>query len=263
MKRLNMAFALVAVASASSVDYSQNGHNWNSLLCVNGTRQSPIDISSSQAIPNSLVNFWWNYNAIEDVSLVQADNNGSLYIDMSQSSKLNYIDFWNEYGEHFLYYLSEIRWKVGSEHTIDNTHYSAELQVVHTQFGTNRQLILSVLFDVNLDILKKLTKPKTCFIDSFEFTNFKQDQGQLVIPLIEFLQYIPQDFYYYRGSINAPPCSESVSWFVYKTPQIITQDQLAQLKALVNLPKGNNRDIQAKEQPGSVQRVVLLPVHPN
>lgn len=139
------------------------------------------------------------------------------------------MDFWNEFNEHFVYYLDSMRWKVSSEHSIDNHQYSAELQIVHKQFATNHQVIISVLFDEELFIKNRLAKPKTCFIDSFQFPNYQNLVADLEIPLIEYLQYIPQDFYYYQGSEDVPLCKETVSWIIYKTPQIITTIQRQQL----------------------------------
>ena len=81
MKLFKLIFC--SVSAVLAIDYSSNGANWKTGQCANGTRQSPIDISSSSAVPNSNLNFWWNYNAIEDATLVQADGNASLYIDMS------------------------------------------------------------------------------------------------------------------------------------------------------------------------------------
>ena len=82
--------------------------------------QSPINIPSAKVVQNSNVNFVLNYMQIENATLIQADNNGSLYIDMSQYTTINTLDFWNEFNEHFQYYLDSFRWKIPSEHTIDN-----------------------------------------------------------------------------------------------------------------------------------------------
>ena len=104
---------------------------------------------------------------------------------------------------------------------------------------------MSILFDEEL-FLKAANqkKLKTCFVESFKFTTFKNRTNDLEIPLREYLQFIPQDFYYYQGSLTQPPCSESVSWIVFKQPQVITSTQLNQLKSLIKLPKGNIRGIQ-------------------
>jgi hypothetical protein len=57
---------------------------------------------------------------------------------------------------------------------------------------------MSILFDEEL-FLRAATpsKLKTCFVESFKFTQFKNKTNDLEIPLREYLQFIPQDFYYY------------------------------------------------------------------
>jgi len=47
---LPLLFGLVVSDTGSSIDYSQQGKNWNG-TCATGTRQSPIDFPSS---PTSL-----------------------------------------------------------------------------------------------------------------------------------------------------------------------------------------------------------------
>lgn len=45
-----------------------------------------------------------------------------------------------------------MQWKYKSEHTIDNRQYAAELQLYHKQYATNKQTVLSVLFDDELTL---------------------------------------------------------------------------------------------------------------
>jgi hypothetical protein len=80
------------------------------------------------------------------------------------------------------------------------------------------------LFDVELaEILGK--RAKTCFVDSFDFELFAAGiNGNVEIPLKEFLNYIPQtDMTYYKGSYTEPDCEEHVSWYINTAPFVITQ----------------------------------------
>ena len=49
------------------------------------------------------------------------------------------------------------------------------------------------------------------------------------------------DFYHYKGSLTTPPCSEVVSWFVYKYPLEISSASIAFMEdAWVNDPEFSN-----------------------
>ena len=50
----------------------------------------------------------------------------------------NDIRVYNQFNEMQTYHLSHMLWKVPSEHTIDNRQLSAELQIYHVQYATNR-----------------------------------------------------------------------------------------------------------------------------
>ncbi|TNV76240.1 hypothetical protein FGO68_gene15681 [Halteria grandinella] len=237
------------ISTALSVDYSQNGKNWNDTLCASGSSQSPVNIDSSAATPNDFIKFSFSFMSIENATLQLSDGNGKLKVDMWPYASANPFVLWNEYGEKYQYYLDSFRWKTPSEHTVNNRQFAAELQIIHKQFQTNRRVVLSILFDEELSLLpsKSSASQKTCFVDSFRFTSFTSRVNDLEIPLREYLAYIPQDFYYYHGSMTEPPCTESVTWIVFKTPQIITTAQVGQLRALVNLTNGNNRAVQARD----------------
>jgi carbonic anhydrase len=48
--------------------------------------------------------------------------------------------------------------------------------------------------------------------------------------------------YHYRGSLTTPPCSESVMWYVRRTPTQLSKDQIAEFTAVYD---HNNRPVQA------------------
>jgi hypothetical protein len=56
-------------------------------------------------------------------------------------------------------------------------------------------------------------------------------------------------FYRYAGSVTTPPCSETVKWFVLRTPSVVSQAQVDAFAAL--LYQGNdNRPVQSRNGRG-------------
>lgn len=51
-----------------------------------------------------------------------------------------------------------------------------------------------------------------------------------------------KSYYAYGGSLTTPPCTESVSWFVFKTPISVSLKQVQQLQEL--MPMNNYRNEQ-------------------
>ena len=83
----------------------------------------------------------------------------------------NDITVFNERSEDQTYHLSHMLWKVPSEHTIDDRQLSAELQIFHVQYATDRQVAISILFDNELSLVSDTKSLKTCFFQSFELAN--------------------------------------------------------------------------------------------
>ena len=159
-------------------------------------------------------------------------------------------------GNEQFYHKSHMLWKAPSDHTVNNRQYAAELQVTYVQYATNREVILSFLFDTELEMKEAdARRLKTCFVDSFELDYFAaamaanppRDPGQINVPLKQFINYLPDTYVFYQGSQTIPPCSESVTWLVNTSPHVITKQQLGHITSLlskdVQQAGGNYRNI--------------------
>lgn len=69
------------------------------------------------------------------------------------------------------------------------------------------------------------------------------------VRLSHFLPKLDETFYYYKGSLTTPPCTESVTWIIF--PQLLTVSK-AQLDAFQLLDSKENHHLgntYRKEQP--------------
>lgn len=107
-----------------------------------------------------------------------------------------------------------------------------------------------MLFDQELSLKSDAKSLKTCFFEAFDFLKATDASTNIIdVPLKEFINFMPQNkFAYYYGSETQPDCHESVTWLVNMEPSVITEEQVNQLKELLNEKTleagGNYRNIQ-------------------
>ena len=209
---------IVALATAgpttSRLSYADHGASWGS-LCAAGLHQSPINIDTSYAQQNSAIYFQLvNYQAILNATVSTPLNGTQIQIN-NPNQLTSDIELVDEIGRTLTYHLQSMSWRIPSEHTLNNRQLAAELQITHVQAATNKQLIMSVLFDIELEqkFIKLGKSAKTCFVDSFDFDLYvaavagNQSVGTIEVPLKQFMDYIPQtDLILYYGSQTTPTC---------------------------------------------------------
>lgn len=134
-----------------------------------------------------------------------------------------------------LFKLKNISFHAPSEHTINGRQYDAELQIMHQSYNSSDMAVISVLFDSAKDI-------SSCLFEKLDFSTFarinatsasknsttpptgsnKQTKSGLKVPLKDYIERMGDSFYYYKGSITVPPCTEGVHWIVMSEIQYIT-----------------------------------------
>ncbi len=131
------------------------------------------------------------------------------------------------------YHLTRIYFHFPSEHTVKGKHYAGELQFINVDTA-GRVMVLSVFINPGEknpaleEILKYVPK----------HGKQKTIKGQLSLS-----QLLPNSisYWYYLGSLTAPPCKKDVKWFVMKTPIEASKEQIAEFTRLIG---GKNRVIQ-------------------
>lgn len=132
----------------------------------------------------------------------------------------------------------------GSEHTVDNKCYPAELHLVHwnaVKFETFEDAALEENGLAVIGVFLKLGKHHKelqKLVDTLPSIKHKDT-------LVEFGSFDPSclmpacpDYWTYSGSLTTPPLSESVTWIIKKQPVEVDHDQLEQFRTLLVTSEG-------------------------
>lgn len=185
-----------------------------------GKRQSPINIIAVNAIDDaSLKPIETHYSA--NVKIHEITNNGhSIQYDFEKGDfiTLNGID----------YQLKQFHFHEPSEHTINGIRYPLEMHLVHVS-KDNKIAVLAILAKEGEN-----SEPFT-FLEKYLPIN--KGETKLIDTYFDLNKNLPEDkeYYTYSGSLTTPPCTEDVTWVVYKTPITVSLDQVKQLQKLMPL----------------------------
>lgn len=182
--------------------------------CQNGTKQSPINIKDSS--PTNLPPVQFNYAA---APLFLLNNGHALKILFPNDATDNYIVFNKQ-----KYYLKEMTFHLPSEHLIDDLAYPMEVQFIH-QGPNNKLLVISTFTSIGLNqryfeiVLHNIPKETN---KVFEIKRTRLNPMSL----------IPTDktYFTYEGSLTSDPCTEGVTWLVFKNPLYVGPGQLQVLR---------------------------------
>ncbi|XP_072926276.1 carbonic anhydrase 5A, mitochondrial isoform X1 [Hemitrygon akajei] len=221
----------------------------NCTFASNGTRQSPINLSSDRSVYDpQLKPLEISY---DPSSCLLLRNNGYFFQVEFEDSKDNSVISNGPLQNHYRLNQFHFHWGAennrGSEHTVNNQVYPAELHLVHwnpVKYKNCDEAILSegglAVIGVFLklgrrhDRLQKIVDalPAIKYKDSaIDFFNF--DPGCLIPSC--------SDYWTYPGSLTTPPLTESVTWVIMKDPIEIGLEQLAVFRSLFSTAPGEKQ----------------------
>ncbi|RXP54265.1 carbonic anhydrase family protein [Lutibacter sp. HS1-25] len=202
----------------------------------NGMHQSPINIIEIDAkIDAELQPLDIHYS--DKVKIHEVTNNGhSIQYNFEEG---DFINLNNEQ-----YDLKQIHFHEGSEHTLDGVRYPLEIHLVHL----NKDKEIAVL-----SILVKEGENSEPFTFLEQYLPVKAGETKEINEYFDINLNLPSNksYFAYSGSLTTPPCTENVSWFVFKNPITVSLEQVKILQAL--MPINNYRT----EQPIN-DRVISL-----
>merc|ERR1712079_572679 len=234
---------MVSMVGASSWNYGVKSpgdpKHWGGIegseKCGTGRRQSPVDISRYRTKQLPDLEFHNYDDLFNDVELV---NNGhSLQLDKKHKKHQISISGGGLDGRYYFEQL-HFHWgdnsAIGSEHTIHGRRFPLEMHLVHFSSEYSNVLeastkpgglvVLSVLFQIAEDdniFLRPITEASKRVK-----TESSSTKHVAKLSLDTLLPRNRRSYYRYEGSLTTPPCSETVSWFLFYDQPTVSEAQM-------------------------------------
>ncbi|KAJ3343067.1 hypothetical protein HDU93_000237 [Gonapodya sp. JEL0774] len=196
--------------------------NPNYTTCSTGKYQSPINIDGT--VPsNGTAPFNMVYP--EKFSNVTVENLG-FTVELFAPPKTAYIE-----REGVKYYLVNFHFHAPAEHHLADKAYPAELHLVHKSDSGAIHVVAIYVEDFGEKPVGWLHQ----FLRAVPHN--ETDKGNVVknFPIGRLTEYIEdsEEFWYYEGSLTAPPCTEGVRWVIASHPIPATKNQMDWLGLLM------------------------------
>lgn len=191
--------------------------------CSTGKKQSPINLRDATARP--LPDPRFSYGRLT-TDLV--DNGHSVVASPAAGSAPSTVVL-----DKVTYPFAQFHYHAPSEHQLDGMLFPAEMHFVH-ETKSGKRAVVGVMLKGG-GATNKAWKPFTDAVTKAAATRSSAT--------VDLAALLPKDrrSFRYTGSLTTPPCSEGVSWTVFRKPVVLSD---AQLTELMEAYSGNNRPVQ-------------------
>jgi len=232
MKIISLIFIFFLSACATDWSYSGSGspQNWAEIsesnkFCKIGYNQSPIDINLAMNKDFILNDLKFDYK-------------------ISEIEKLNekYYQKINFYSKSFVlrgkkkYWLKYIEFRHPSEHLLDSSPHSLEMQIYHK---SEDEQWLAISYFLEIPSIKN--NENLYFNNLIDFLKSKKIEDKF--DLSKIIDEASLSFFY-EGSFTTPPCTEGVKWYIMKNPIFISKEQMNTIIKSTIFVKSNARGVQ-------------------
>ncbi|CDQ70000.1 unnamed protein product [Oncorhynchus mykiss] len=200
-----------------------------------GKSQSPIDIDTRRALydrslpPITLE----DYDLTDSSALTLLNNGHTLQLVLPNTMRIT-SGFDNEFRAAQLHFHWGTKEVPGSEHTIDNVHFPAEIHIVHynskyanlseAASKSDGLAVLGGFIGIGLHENDNYEKILSALADvSIEESNTE-------IPAFNVRHLLPnklERFYRYNGSLTTPPCFQTVNWTMFNDTITVSRRQVS------------------------------------
>ncbi len=186
---------------------AQNGPtHWKefSQTCGTGHAQSPINIVQGKTVSmNHQYDLGLEENVHTEAKVI--DNGHSIKVTPAQGGTITL------HGEKFK--LLQFHFHGKSEHTVNGKRYDMVAHMVHQNPKTKQLAVVAVFF---------VEGKNNAMLDNI----LGNIGGEIRVDPQDLLPDDTAHYYHYLGSLTTPPCSENVQWYLLKTPQTASKDQI-------------------------------------
>uniref|UniRef100_A0A8C9R7P2 Carbonic anhydrase n=1 Tax=Scleropages formosus TaxID=113540 RepID=A0A8C9R7P2_SCLFO len=203
-----------------------------------GKSQSPINIDTRNVAvdPGMAPIKLEGYDLTDEESLKLINNGHTLQLSLPGSMRIvsGFDDVFVAAQLHFHWGTREVP---GSEHTVDDVHFPAEIHVVHYNSkyanfaeAASRPDGLAVLAGfIQIGLRENENYEK--ILSSIKDVSIEDSDTE--IPGFNVLHLLPANlgrFYRYNGSLTTPPCFQTVNWTIFNESITVSRTQLATLE---------------------------------
>lgn len=134
--------------------------------------------------------------------------------------------------------LAQFHFHSTSEHTLDGAYLPLEMHLVHVDKDSKPKAVVAVLVRVGA--------PNAVLATAWK--NLPQQPDAATAPMdgmtnatIDAAQLLParREYFTYAGSLTTPPCTEGLTWYVFKNSVEMSVQQLTTYVSIPGLAKSN------------------------
>ncbi|XP_069587487.1 carbonic anhydrase-related protein isoform X2 [Ranitomeya imitator] len=210
---------------------------------ANGQYQSPININSREALYDSSlleVKLSPNYVVCRDCDVI---NDGHVVQILLKSKSVltgGPLPRSHEYELHEVKFHWGRENQRGSEHTVNFKAFPMELHLIHWNSTLYRNIEEALGQVHGITIISLFVQIGKEHIGLKAITDILEDiqhKGKSkIIPCFNPNTLLPdpllRDYWVYEGSLTMPPCSEGVTWILYRYPLTVSQSQMEEFRRL-------------------------------
>jgi len=194
-----------------------------------GQRQSPINIIDLNVVHREGDTAHNTLFYSPETILTRVRNNGhTIQFDFDSGDSICSRDIH--------YDLVQIHFHTPSEHTVNGIRYPIETHLVHQSKDKTSYTVLAI-FGIEGQESETLERLES-------FLPLKEGEEKVIDKALDLTTIFPhnKDYYSYKGSLTAPPCTENVNWIIFKEPIVLSLEEVVRMRD--NMPLRNFRNEQ-------------------